>query len=428
MKYRYSGYIHIVPAAKTPKMLVSAPDSLRVKRYDQLSNELRQRILDGELKPGDKLPTFIELRQQYGVSQSTWDRAQSALEMEGLVLRKRGAGTFVSESSPRAASDGFEAAATKSSFLNRSVVVLTPFGQPGGAHQSHGWLEWIGQGAVDAVQGAGRHIVTLHPDTATEELEQLVRERPFGVLVSAVWEEKSIYSDLVRKLVAARIPVVTFGGDPQELGCDCVLSDHEQGAYELTRLLISHGRKRVLSVAPNTNNSSWFAARYAGYGRAMREAGLETLAPLPLPFQQTLRSLARLAMQNGLPASSAPTPEEVFCHNVKVSTGYFVESLTGANRVDALMMPSDGSLFVAAAIGRMLGLDPNRDVLIAGYDNFFSECDERLIEPFVPFATVDKNNVEIGKAMTQLLMERVDGVLPSQLQSRFIAPTLLPLG
>lgn len=49
------------------------------------------------LKPGDMLPSELELCERYGISRSTVRQAFAALESEGMVVRQRGKGTFVSE-------------------------------------------------------------------------------------------------------------------------------------------------------------------------------------------------------------------------------------------------------------------------------------------------------------------------------------------
>src|SRR6059058_5885376 len=60
---------------------------------------LRERILGGELQPGDKLPRYLELAAQFGVAPMTVRQVLARLEEEGLVVRRLGRGTFVQEPS-----------------------------------------------------------------------------------------------------------------------------------------------------------------------------------------------------------------------------------------------------------------------------------------------------------------------------------------
>lgn len=70
------------------------PDSA-TPLYLQLEEILRQEILSGSRREGDKLPTENELVEQYKVSRITVRRAVEELCKEGLVVRHPGKGTFV---------------------------------------------------------------------------------------------------------------------------------------------------------------------------------------------------------------------------------------------------------------------------------------------------------------------------------------------
>lgn len=62
--------------------------------YHKVYMVLRQRLLDGEFPAGAAMPTEQELGEQFNVSRITVRRAMDELESEGLILRKRGKGTF----------------------------------------------------------------------------------------------------------------------------------------------------------------------------------------------------------------------------------------------------------------------------------------------------------------------------------------------
>ncbi|HSG17289.1 MAG TPA: GntR family transcriptional regulator [Anaerolineae bacterium] len=67
-----------------------------VPLYYQLKQLLAERIAKGEWQPGDMLPTEEQLQDQYGLSRTTVRQALKELEVEGLISRHRGRGTFVS--------------------------------------------------------------------------------------------------------------------------------------------------------------------------------------------------------------------------------------------------------------------------------------------------------------------------------------------
>jgi hypothetical protein len=57
--------------------------------YQRIAADLRAAIACGALRPGDRLPTLVELARRYGVAESTARRAIIQLTTAGLVERYR---------------------------------------------------------------------------------------------------------------------------------------------------------------------------------------------------------------------------------------------------------------------------------------------------------------------------------------------------
>jgi GntR family transcriptional regulator len=144
----------IVPEVKTnsgPRRWDFAPLDKKsfVPMYYQIQSQLLQMIQTGKLRPGDALPSEDELRRACGVSRMTARHALQALESQGLALRHKGQGSFVSQ--PRVEKDimhlsGFTAEMRalglkpSSRVLNAETVLTTaevasrlqiPIGSPG---------------------------------------------------------------------------------------------------------------------------------------------------------------------------------------------------------------------------------------------------------------------------------------------------------
>ncbi len=64
--------------------------------YKKIQSVIRRRIEAGQLKPGDAVASERELARVHQVSLMTARHALAGLEREGVVERRRGAGTFVS--------------------------------------------------------------------------------------------------------------------------------------------------------------------------------------------------------------------------------------------------------------------------------------------------------------------------------------------
>ena len=99
----------------------------------EIYRQLRRAIIDGRLRPGDRLPPSRELARGLTVSRATVTVAYERLAGEGFVTSRLGAGTFVMEGIARI---GREAAAERSSGGLRprpiwdSVPLPTAFDRP----------------------------------------------------------------------------------------------------------------------------------------------------------------------------------------------------------------------------------------------------------------------------------------------------------
>lgn len=69
-------------------------------RQDEIVEYFRRRILDGQLRPGERLPDRLTLKEQLGVSYLTVQRAFDRLQACGFVESRQAKGTFVAEHLP----------------------------------------------------------------------------------------------------------------------------------------------------------------------------------------------------------------------------------------------------------------------------------------------------------------------------------------
>ncbi|CQR46387.1 HTH-type transcriptional repressor YvoA [Paraliobacillus sp. PM-2] len=69
----------------------------RIPIYYQLENLIREQIDQGELLPGDALPSERAYAEAYDISRMTVRQAINNLANEGLIIRKKGKGTFIAE-------------------------------------------------------------------------------------------------------------------------------------------------------------------------------------------------------------------------------------------------------------------------------------------------------------------------------------------
>jgi GntR family transcriptional regulator, transcriptional repressor for pyruvate dehydrogenase complex len=75
-------------------------NSLHVKRrrlHEEIAENIQEIIIANQLRPGTRLPSERELAEQLGVSRVTVSQASQVLEQRGLIQRKVGGGTYVTD-------------------------------------------------------------------------------------------------------------------------------------------------------------------------------------------------------------------------------------------------------------------------------------------------------------------------------------------
>lgn len=75
------------------------PPARAISQPQRVVDGVTERIHNGTLQPGDRVPPEPELMREFGVSRSVVREAVSRLQASGLVTTRQGVGTFVLESS-----------------------------------------------------------------------------------------------------------------------------------------------------------------------------------------------------------------------------------------------------------------------------------------------------------------------------------------
>jgi GntR family transcriptional regulator len=71
--------------------------------YRQIVNQVKYLVASGLLRPGEELPPIRTLALQLKVTPNTVVKAYGDLEAAGIVHKRQGSGTYVSEGRPRLA-------------------------------------------------------------------------------------------------------------------------------------------------------------------------------------------------------------------------------------------------------------------------------------------------------------------------------------
>ena len=70
--------------------------------YDQISEQIKEKILTGQLEEGEALPSMRLLAKELRISVITTKRAYEELERDGFIVTMTGKGSFVAEKNTEA--------------------------------------------------------------------------------------------------------------------------------------------------------------------------------------------------------------------------------------------------------------------------------------------------------------------------------------
>jgi DNA-binding LacI/PurR family transcriptional regulator len=337
-------------------------------KYAQLEARLREQIARGALKPGDRLPSLAEMRDEYDLSRTTVERVHVRLEQEGLIRREQGRGTFVSAPPPRAPTGliGFCASGLHT--------------QP----RTHYWTHLL-EGVQEVAEREQKNIVLLH------------REKDQG------WDKvdaaliADTYEETWRARVPARMPHVSLLYPARSTAC--VLADDYQGGEIATEYLLRLGHRRIACLEFLHNPLS--KRRLAGYRDALQTAGIEPQAEWVRP----------LTMQD----------DDVFEVRGEEAMHEWLQCNWGETSCTAMLVQNDHFAQGAMRALQKAGLRVPEDVSVIGFDG--TETGERMTPRLTSVAVPLR---EIGATGMELLLRQIatgqktksTTLLPAHLQIR----------
>ncbi len=173
-------------------------------------------------------------------------------------------------------------------------------------------------------------------------------------------------------LESINIPYVVVDRIPEKRRCPAVGTDHEIGGYLATRHLISLGHKRIACVVGPHATQMDSEARYSGYCRALKEAGI--------------------LMDENIVCAGEYTQEGGAAAVEKIISQDFT----------AIFACNDASAYGVCRKLKEYGKRVPDDVSVVGYDDVFYA---RMLE--VPLTTIRQRVREMGREAVRLLIKQI---------------------
>lgn len=222
--------------------------ALKTPKYARLAETLRAQITSGTAAPGERLPSFAQMRIRYQATQATVEKALGLLEREGLIVRRSGSGIYVAQPEKNLSR-------RKKPRSKSGIIGVSGLGFAADAAASY-WTDLLG-GMRRAASNADVHLLLL--DHASSH----GWEKADGVLVCD-WTAHDILDR-----VAPSQPCVSVLVDVA--GRSSVVADDYMGGYLATRHLLDLGHRRIAYLHGGAGVSS---RRLAGYWAALNEVGI----------------------------------------------------------------------------------------------------------------------------------------------------------
>jgi len=231
----------------------------------QVMRHISQKVKDGTLKKGDKLPTNRDLVQELGVSILTVQRSMKQLEAQGVVSCHRRRGTFLENpdaiTSPKIQS-GLVGLFTPEIFADFHTDLLI---QLEGSMMDEGKLL-----SINFTHSKPDREVILLRSLARQRLEALVYFTSPLVVTSESHRKK--VCDWINRYIDEGTLVLFADICPPGFENRLISLDNEKAAHMLTNQLIKRGHEKIAFLGATHLPTS--AARFDGHKNAMELADL----------------------------------------------------------------------------------------------------------------------------------------------------------
>lgn len=238
-----------------------------VSKHRQISRELIAELASGKYDEGGKLPSEAQLVKRFGVSRPTVIRALRDLQVDGLVVRRAGSGTFVKRR------EGAVAETRKLGLLiperGSTEIFELIAGELSRWARAHDYALLFGGSLLAQKDEDMSH------QHALAMCHHFVAQRTLGVFFApfeAAADRDRINEKILETLTKAGIPLVLIDRDPAPFPMrsefDLIATDNFAGGYLLAEHLIRLGCKNIAYLTRPTASST-VEARIAGTREAM---------------------------------------------------------------------------------------------------------------------------------------------------------------
>lgn len=197
-------------------------------KYQTIAKELELLLLSG--RSGGKLPTEVELCQQFECSRQTVRSALGLLQEKGLIVRRQGSGSYPTKLPPKS---------------SRQIVLLVK-------ERERYLAPGLVQGVEKAAASGACTLVCMETHGSHDEerrhLQHLLQQCPAGVVVEPIDDVMgSPNGELLQTLRNTGVPLVYLGSRYDSLS-PCASGDEAAGGEMLAGHLAQVGHRKIAAI------------------------------------------------------------------------------------------------------------------------------------------------------------------------------------
>ena len=287
---------------------------------------LINRILHGDFRPGEKLPSERDFAEKYSISRITVRRAFFRLETAGIIVRKRPNGTFVADSF-KAHSGALE-----------SVGLITALPN----EFSGSFVEAVSNYCEkeDLLLALG----TPSPNTLESQLKIAARMASKGIKNLIVWgAEKGHDLHFFERLRILGVNLVFYDQIVPGAFADYVGLDNKTAVESLFAEAVKRGSKKFIFLTYGNLNLDSGTEREEAFRTVLKNSGMPGKI-IFLPYRATLQEkescrteiLTQMGDDTAVIAMNAPILHEIFYSPVEHGTLYCIDGAPDLNRLNAI--------------------------------------------------------------------------------------------
>jgi DNA-binding LacI/PurR family transcriptional regulator len=375
------------------KILEESLYSLHVQLYQNL----RRLIYTGHWPTDSLVPSEPLIARHLKISRSTVRLGFQRAELEGLIRRVPGKGTFVAFS-------------RQNGYQSGSIAFVTPY-QP-----LSEWGAMVLNGAESAARARGYRLLYCRRNEDQREVELLQELQGDNIAGILLWPEARTTptQSEIECYRLLHIPVVFMDRPIEGVAHDCVTSENYAGAAVLMRHLVELGHRRIVFLTHRYTQLLTVSERLRAYEDVMCAADLSPCQPWLIG--DGYREIDERQILD--PGSDAGVFE------LMQIIRYLQEAPPRPTAVFAL---NDIIAILVMRAAALLRIQVPHELSIVGFDDM----------PFtaylnVPLTTVAQDTLIIGRQAAHMLINRIEGWdgpatverIPTQLKIRLSTATV----